>query len=140
MIIRSFDPKVMEKAFELSPEKMPKDFDYASWVGDSRHVMLVEGENVGLATHEYPGVYTVHWFFTERGRGAINLAKAMLDELFKTTDARTVRGLTPVGLKAARWLAKQVGLTSHGVMTFADGKECEVMFITKEEFYNNGHR
>jgi hypothetical protein len=140
MIIRSFDPEVMKHGFELSPEKMPSSFSYEGWLEDTRNVMLVKGENVGLATHEYPGVYTVHWFFTERGRGAINLAKEMLDELFKTTDAQTIRGLTPVDLKAARWLAKQVGLKSHGVMEFADGKECEVMFITKEEFYNNGHR
>jgi len=140
VIERSFDPSVMRGAFELSPEKMPADFNYAEWLEDRRNIMLTEGDNVGLATHEYPGVYTVHWFFTTRGRGAINLARDMLNEVFKNTDAKTIRGLTPVNLKAARWLAKQVGLTSHGVMQFADGKECEVMFITKEEFYSEGNK
>jgi hypothetical protein len=140
MITRSFDPEVMKKAFELSPEPMPSGVSYEDWVGDINNFMLVEGDNVGLATYEYPGVYTVHWFFTARGREALKLAKRMLAVLFESSDARVVRGLTPVDLKAARWLAKQVGLTSHGVLTFADGKQCELMFVTKEEFYNNGHR
>lgn len=130
----------MRKAFELSPEPMPSEMSYEEWTSDSHNYMFVEGDNVGLATHEYPGVYTVHWFFTERGRGAINMARKMLDALFNASDAQTIRGLTPKDLKAARWLAKQVGLTSHGIVEFSDGKQCELMFITKEEFYNNGHR
>jgi hypothetical protein len=139
MITRSFDPEVMKTAFTLSPEPMPREVSYEDWVGNVKNFMLVENDNVGLATYEYPGVYTVHWFFTARGREALKLAKRMLAVLFESSDAKVIRGLTPVDLKAARWLAKQVGLTSHGVLTFADGKQCELMFVTKEEFYN-GHR
>lgn len=138
MIVRSFDPNELKEAFKLGPHDN-SSIDCEAWLNNYKNVMLVEGNNVGIATYEYPGVYTVHWFYNVRGREAIKLAREMLDEMFNKYGCETARGLTPTNLKAARWLAKQVGLTSYGMMTCTNGEEVELMFITKEEF-NNGRR
>jgi hypothetical protein len=131
---RSFDPKLLREATE--------DFSFVSdeviepWLADHKNYMYAEGDSIGLATYEYPGLYSVHWFFTgaHRGRKAIDLAHSMLDALFHDTNAKAVRGLTKVELRGARWACRQLGLTSYGIMDFASGP-CELFCTTREDFY-----
>lgn len=104
------------------------------WWANPRNLMFVEGENVGLATYEYPGVYTVHWYFKARGREAINLAKEMVANLFENYGAESIRGVVRTNLKASRWAARQVGMKSYGIVTYADGEENELFCATKKEF------
>ncbi len=108
------------------------------WVENKSNVMMAEGNSVGLATYEYPGLYSVHWFFSSdhRGRKAINLAKEMVDYLFQECGAKALRGFTKIELKAARWAARQLGLKSYGVLEFPNGP-CELFCITKEEYYKD---
>jgi hypothetical protein len=97
--------------------------------------MLVSDDDIGLATYEYPGMYTVHWFFVSRGRKAINLAKDMFDYMFKHHEAKALRGLTPEDKKAARWASRQTGMKSYGLVPNEKGKLHELFIITKEDFY-----
>jgi hypothetical protein len=127
---RSFD---VQKLKEASEEFNGPHFDYEGWLANKNNVMWLDGDDVGLATFEYPGVYTVHWFFVSRGRQALHTAKAMLGKMFDEYDAKILRGLTPVNLKAARWLAKQAGLSSYGILDFKDGPH-EIMCITKQDY------
>lgn len=133
MIERSFD-----KALLLEVTKdlrhMVAEATLEEWWANPSHLMFVEGKNVGLATCEYPGVYTVHWYFDVRGRDAIRLAQRMVKNLFENYDAKAIRGLTRVDMKAARWAARQVGMKSMGFVTHADGVETEIFCATKEEF------
>lgn len=131
-MIRSFDPELAYKFAGMLPRN--NGMDWQAWLDNHRNVMLVEGENIGMGTYEYPGLYNVHWFYTVRGREALNLAKEMLDHLFTNYDVQAVRGLTPVEVKGARWLARQVGLTSYGILEFPDGPY-ELFCMTKDEFY-----
>ena len=132
MIIRSFDAEIACEFAEMVPRNW--GIDWKEWLSDHRNVMVVDGENVGMATFEYPGFYNVHWFFTARGREALNLAKEMLDYFFVTSDAKVVRGLTPKSIKGARWLARKVGFKSHGFLEYAD-EPYELFILTKEDFY-----
>jgi hypothetical protein len=108
------------------------------WWDDPNHLMLVEDDNVGLATYEYPGVYTLHWYYqSARGRKAIDLGKKMVRYLFEHCGAKTVRGLVRTDrkeMKAANWACRQVGMKAHGKMTFANGIENELFVLTKDEF------
>ena len=130
---RSFDLEVAKKFGGMLPRN--ESMDWQRWVDNHDNVMLVDDENVGMATAEYPGLHTVHWFYTVRGREALNLARKMLDRLFTEHKAQAIRGLTPVEIKGARWLARQVGLKSYGILEFPDGPY-ELFCLTKEEFYN----
>lgn len=131
---RSYDAELM---FEATKEvNFVERHLIDGWLEDTRNFMYAKGKSVGLATYEYPGMYNIHWFFSEadRGRKALTLARQMIDALFKDSDAKAVRGITKVELKAARWACRQIGLVSYGIMDFPAGP-CELFCITKEQFY-----
>lgn len=127
---RSFDASKLREAAE---EFNGADFNYQGWVDNHNNIMLVDGDDVTIATFEYPGVYTLHWFYVSRGRKAFEVARKALDKMFTEYDSKILRGLTPVELKAARWMAKKVGLKSYGMLEFPNGTH-EIMCITKNDY------
>lgn len=136
MIKRSFDLDLLLRATDL-PEIHSTRQDFITWFNMPNNLMFAEGENVGLATFDYPGLYTLHWYFKVKGREAIDLAKRMLANLFENYGAEAVRGLIREDLKAARWACRQVGLKSHGLIEFPNGQKDELFTITKDEFLNS---
>lgn len=136
MITRSFDPELMHKALAMCPPEMQDNaITEDNWINNHDNVMLEEEGDVGLATFEYPGVYTCHWMFNRRGREALTLARRMCDVMFQEYEAKVLRGLTRTDLKAARWAARQLGMTSYGINNHKEG-EHELFIMTKDEFYN----
>jgi hypothetical protein len=141
--MRSYDHTHLERAISLNPGFAPDDFDCEAWVANRNNALFVEKHDVGLATYEFEGLYNVHWFFEEaKGREAIRLARAMLKELFETTSAQAVRGMTRTHMRGVRWLAKHVGMKSLGIIEMADGPN-ELMYMSREDFFekigaNNG--
>lgn len=133
---RLFDPEIMRKATSDYRDMVPEDI-IDGWVNNHNNYMYVSGDNVGLATLEYPGLYSLHWYFkSARGRQAINLARTMMDCLFKDSPAQAIRGLVKDVLKASRWGARQAGLTSMGFVKYPDySGEYELFCMTKEDFY-----
>ncbi len=107
--------------------------DLEKWWGCPGSIMLVSGDDVGLATCEYPGMYNCHLYFKSRGREAIRLGQEMLNHLFDNYDAKAVGGLIKVQFKAARWAARQMGWTSLGIVSFPNGDD-ELFYGTKENF------
>lgn len=134
MIKRVFDLPLLLRSIE-GTDFTPEDFK--TWFDMPRNLMFADGENVGLATYEYPGVYSVHWFFKVRGRKALDLGRDMVKNLFENYGAETVRGFIKKDLKASRWAARQIGLRSRGFITFEDGEVSELFISTKEDFLNN---
>lgn len=133
--MRSFDPEVFRKAVEPYPDVFKgQDFDFEAWLEDLNNVMYDDDGSVGLCSFEYPGVYTLHWFYKVRGRKALVLAKTMIDDLFTNHGAKTLRGLTEVGLPAAKWAARQIGFKSYGIDTCPKG-DYEIFIMTKDDFY-----
>lgn len=133
MIERSFDPVVMSKAFEPYPSLTPNAFDWKAWLDNHDNIMLVEGDSIGLLTYEYEGVYNPHYFLKERGRAALDLTKRMIAQAFRDYDVKVMRGITPADNKAARWAARQVGCTSHGLVSAPEG-DYEIFILTKDSF------
>jgi hypothetical protein len=126
---------VLQKAFDRN-RNIVGDLSAEQWLSVPENIMYHEGDSVGLFTYEYPGVYSGHWFFSDhRGREALNLAKKFLGKLFSETPAQAIRGLTDANLRQARWAARQIGMTSYGMITIND-KEYELFCMTKKEFLN----
>ena len=98
------------------------------------NLMFTSGSNVGLAIFDYDKVYTVHWYFTARGREAIALAQDMIGNLFDNYGAEVVRGLIKTKDKASRWACRQVGLKSYGLLMFPNNDENEIFILTKQEY------
>jgi hypothetical protein len=135
MIIRSYDADILRS---IGPEFLKEEF-LPVWLGNPHNVILVEDDNIGLCTFEYPGLYTLHWFFKARGRDAIKLGRRMVREVFEKYAAEAVRGFTPVENGAARWATRQVGLESLGIVQDYDGREHELFFTTKQDFMERGN-
>lgn len=133
MITRSFDLDLLLKLTKPYEAIAPQE-DFIKWFNMPSNLMFVEGDNVGLATYEYPGVYGVHWYFTCRGREAIELAKRMIKNLFENYDAITIRGMVKENLRASRWATRQVGLKSYGMVDDPKFGRNEMFITTKEEF------
>lgn len=134
-MIRSYDSVVLYKALSMVPDRNA-NIDCVTWLANPKNIMLVEGDNVGLATFEYDGLLTVHWFYTCRGRAALDLAEKMIDAAFSTYGAKVVRGLTDTKLRGAQLFARKLGFKSYGTNIHTDGTECELFIMTKDEFYN----
>ena len=135
MIKRSFDLDLLLRMTKV-PGIHSTEEDFRTWFANPKNLMFAEGDNIGLATYEYPGLYGLHWFFTVRGREAIELGKRMIANLFENYGAEVVQGYVRADMKASRWAARQLGLKSYGIITFDDGEDNEFFCSTKEEFLN----
>lgn len=139
MIKRVFDLDLLLRATD-QPTVTSKPEDFKEWFSRPMNMMFADGEDVGIATYQYPGCYIVHWFFKSRGRKALTLGRAMVKNLFDNYDTEVVIGFIRENLKASRWAARQIGLKSRGLMRFADGEINEVFVTTKEEFLEGNNK
>lgn len=130
---RSFDPEVMRKAFEPHPDIFPTDTSFEDWLANENNVMLVEGESVGLACCEWPGVYTGHYLYKVHGKEALELAKQMMHWMIDNCGAKAFTGITPVRKRGARLFNRKLGFTSFGILDTERGPH-EMFCITADEF------
>lgn len=135
MITANKDFDLLVKATESVRHFSPIE-DLKTWFETPENIMLTEGDSVGLGTLEYPGLYNVHWFYSVRGRKALNLGRAMIRFLIEHKDAKAVRGWIRTDLRASIWAARQIGFKSLGVFTDQKG-EYELFCMTKDEFYKD---
>jgi len=131
---RSFDSELLKKAAEPYPEILKRDFDFKAWVDNLNNVMIVDGEDVGFFTFEYPGVYNAHYFMVSRGRDVLAKANAVFGMMFNEYGAETLRGLTKKSLRKACWMARQLGFKSYGNIKPFNDEEHELFFLTKADF------
>ena len=101
------------------------------WILDTKNVALIEDDNLALFEYIKDGVYRGHYFFSDRGRKAINLSKTALDYIFSS--AKIIEGLTPIENKGAIWMSKHLGFTAYGDIDTIAGK-CKHFIMTQEEW------
>lgn len=111
--------------------------DPIEWLADPVNIAL-ENEQGDLALFEYglpqKKIYSGHYFFKSRGKQAIVTARAFLDELFNSCyNIHVLMGLVPIENRAARWMSRRIGFTSHGNEEI-NGNEYELFILTKKEF------
>lgn len=132
MVQQSFDKELLVEATEGLRDINPLDILDIWWTLPG-NIMLTDGKNVGLATFEYPGMYTCHLYFKDKGRTAIRRGQKMLKYLFDNYDVKAIRGLIKVGFKPARWAVRQIGLKSLGIVSFPNGDD-ELFYATPDIF------
>lgn len=105
------------------------------WVSKSTNIALINSEgDIALFEIGFNNVYSGHYCFKSRGRQAITASLAFLDELFNTCyNIDILLGLTPITNLPARWLSRQVGFKSHGVVE-GPKRHYEIFIMTKREF------
>jgi hypothetical protein len=132
----------MTPSRETNPERLAtamepykgwtEGFEPYSWLADDRNVAVTDGEgSYNLMEYESDGVYWVHTFYTLKGRDAVRFVKAALSYALENTPVRVMKGLTPLEKLGARWLARQAGFVSHGVIKTWNGP-MELFILTKD--------
>ena len=122
----------------VGPYIKDDQFSLELWLETSDHIALIDKQdNVALFEpiegHRYQG----HYYFIERGRGALDAGKRFLEELFiQYPHIQVLQGLTPVDQKGARWLSRQLGFKSYGVEDTIAGP-AELFILTRAEYFNN---
>lgn len=137
MIHRSKDAALLEKALAPFRREM-LGFHPETWLADDRNIALTDdGENYNLLEYELPGIYTGHTFYVKRGRAAKAHLHGALRVAFTEFPVEVIRGLTPIKLIGARWMARQGGFKSHGVVSTLVGP-CELFILSKHEYLGTG--
>jgi hypothetical protein len=109
--------------------------DATEWLSNPTNIAL-ENENGDIALFEigFKDIYTGHYYFKSRGRKAIEAARGFLDEVFNSCyNIDVILGLTPITNLPARWLSRQVGFKSHGIVE-GPKRHYEMFIMTKREF------
>lgn len=108
-------------------------FDVITWLSNKENVALIKGNNATFGEYKSPGVYWVHFCYNDvKGREAIELTKAFLQEFYSIAPVKTSVGLIVVENKKARWLIRQVGFSSAGLIETANGL-CEMFLHFNEK-------
>lgn len=102
------------------------------WLLDDNNYALTNGEDYCLFEMASPGVHYGHYFCKSRGKKALEFSKECVAYMFNNA-THTIQGLTPAENRAARWMARQVGLKSYGVIETSNGPH-ELFILTKKEW------
>lgn len=128
MITRLTDPTKCRKVTDKHLDYFT--FNVEAWFSNTENYALQEGSNIAFAEYKSPGVYWVHFCFDEaKGREAIQLTRDMFTEFCKQRPVKIAIGLIHVNNKKAKWLIRQVGWESLGLINTENGL-CE-MFYSK---------
>lgn len=132
--MRTYDAKLLADAIE-DLVKGELYFDVIEWMGNPLNVAVVnDSGDLAIFEHASNGLVNSHYYFKSRGKQAILAAKDFLHEIFNEPyNIQVARGFTPLTNLGARWISRQIGATSHGVLEI-DHKFYELFIITKKEF------
>jgi hypothetical protein len=127
---RTKDFKILNDT--LSPyEHELVGLDQEAWIVDDTNYCLSDGQgSLGLFQTNGREVAMGHYFFKVRGRAALVLAKEMLEFIFTRTPIKMITGLTPEDKPGAKWMSRQLGFKSHGLVDTEVG-ECEIFILSK---------
>lgn len=133
-LTRTYDVNLIAPAIEFFLKSSTK-VDPVDWISNPDNIVLLnEAGDIALFEKGVKDTYSGHYFFQSRGRSAITAGKEFLDELFNTCyNIEILMGLTPLTNLPARWMSRQLGFKSHGVI-ISDKRPYEMFIITKKEF------
>jgi hypothetical protein len=118
--MRSHDAKLVAEIVAYLLKEERANFDAIEWVSNPGNILLVDGQDAAIFHQERPGVVNGHYYFKSRGRQAITVGKRLLGECF-SLGVQTVMGTTPLVHLGARWMTRQLGLKSHGIVHTSNG-------------------
>lgn len=135
--MRTYDIIKVQEAIDCLHED-GIDIGAEEWLSLPTNIALTNDKgDIALFEIGFKDIYTGHYYFQSRGRQAITAARDFLDELFNTCyNIDIILGLTPITNLAARWLTRQVGFKSYGIV-HGPTSHYEMFIITKREF--NGY-
>ncbi len=133
-MVRTYDVNLIAPAIEFFL-KSDTQVDPVDWIANPDNIVLQnDSGDIALFEKGVKDTYSGHYFFKSRGRSAIRAGQEFLDELFNTCyNINILMGLTPLTNLPARWMSRQLGFKSYGIIQ-SERKPYEMFIITKKEF------
>lgn len=136
MMQRTWDIETVINATNQYRENITGFYPVEWLLNDDNLAFANEFGDVALFEWMYPGVYTGHYFFLCRGKQALNTSRETLDLVFRDYPVKVIRGITPIAHLGARWMSRQLGFKSHGLVETPKGPE-EMFILTKDDWEGN---
>ena len=115
--MRIFDPSYV---LDLKPFLPIEGFYPVSFILDEDNVVLRDGLDYAVFEYTTFGVYTGHYFFSSRGREAIDVGEKFLAEI-KELGAKLIIGYTPVDNKPAKFMNRKLGFSYVSTIDTSEG-------------------
>lgn len=131
MISRSHDSVSLMKTMGPYEDELV-GFHPEEWLANEENVCLTDGNgNFTLFQRFSPEVVMGHYFLEARGREALKLCRAFLEEIFTGPyDVSIIQGITPKNKLGALWMNRQLGFKSTGTVETEIGPH-ELVVLTK---------
>lgn len=134
MIHRTFN---LEALLETMEPYLPiTGFYPEEWLANPINYALTDGEGsfaLFEAELRQNGLYSGHYFFTKKGRAALEFGREALHSIFTDYPVEVIRGMTPLTNLGARWMNKKLKFRSYGVVGTINGPH-ELVILTKDEY------
>lgn len=131
MIYRHYDADSLMETMGSYQQEL-EGFHPREWLADEENVCLTDGNgNFTLFQRFSPEVVIGHYFLKARGREALKLCTAFLEEIFTGPyDVSIIQGITPHTKLGALWMNKKLGFKSSGTVNTIAGP-CELVVLSK---------
>lgn len=108
--------------------------ELAAFFDNPRNLMVGNAKGVVLFGFQRPGVYDMHYLFTDKMRGpdALRAAKDAIRQLFTYRDVHAIVGATPRDNRAARAMNRALGGRPAGESVDSLGRSCVTYILERE--------
>lgn len=133
IITRCYDPILVDNAIKSLLKY--DTVDVHEWLANPENIVLIdEDNNMALFEKGIKHIYSGHYFFQCRGKKALTVARNFLDNLFNSCyNIDVLMGLVPLRHLGARWLSRQLGFKSQGIIKHYD-QPYEMFILYKKDF------
>lgn len=131
MIARTKNERVVISI--MAPYLPLHGFDPKEFVLNDDNVCLLKESDLSLFEKISDEVYEGHYFFQSRGKKALRTSQEMLSYFVDEFKPRIIKGLTPLENLGARWMSRQLGFKSYGVVQTVAGP-CELFIMTEQDW------
>jgi hypothetical protein len=110
--------------------------DLTNFFAEPGNVMMGDLDGVLLFGEVMPGVYEMHYLFTEalRGQEALRFVKHCLRIMFTEYGAQCIGGITPRENRAARAMNRALGARPVGEQLDPHGRTCIKYILEREQW------
>lgn len=134
IITRNYDASPLTETVQPYEDELV-GFIPEEWLANKDNVCLTDGNgNFTLFQRFSPEVVMGHYFLKARGREALKLCEAFLEEIFTGPyNVSIIQGITPHTKLGALWMNKKLGFRSSGTVNTIAGP-CELVVLSKLEY------
>jgi hypothetical protein len=98
-----------------------------------------DGAVLFVPSHGHPGIFEMHYLFTEakRGKVALDLVRGAITVMFTEHDATDIGGAVPREHRGSRVMTRALGFLPVGSHTDGGGRDCIVYAMERKSWLSS---